>query len=512
MEEIGAMREQRGILLTGATGLLGRYLLRDLLLSEHDVAVLVRDGRRATAEARIEDLVNFWSESLGVSLTRPTVLPGDVSAPRLGLSAIDCHWLSHSCSAVLHAAAHIGLCPTLDGEPRRTNTEGTQHLLRLCDELNLDELHHVSTAFVSGDRPGPILEDELSCGQGFHNDYEKSKFEAERLVRQASRLRVTVYRPSVLVGDSRTGYTSSYQGFYRFLELGDRLAGPGRSGRRWLPLRVPFTGEEPRNLVPVDWVAGAIVRLVTDPGCHGRNYHLVARRPVPVRLIKEVAEEMLAIDGVRWAGPDGLVAPSPLEEQFLEQMQQFWPYRDGDPIFDCANTRAALPGFPPPVLDLDLLARLMRFAVDDRWGRERRRRPVRTAEIDCAHYVEEFFPQAVQRSTLTQVPLDVTVGLDVNGPDGGQWTCRWAEGKVVNLQRGRDGPAEVVYRLDTATFAAVVGGWLRPQQAFLSRRIQIEGHIEKGLKLAVLFEHLVRECPFDPTSRREPADAKSLSD
>jgi nucleoside-diphosphate-sugar epimerase len=506
------MRKRRGILLTGATGLLGRYLLRDLLLAEHEIIVLVRAERGATAEERIEELVHFWSESLGVSLTRPIVLPGDVGVPRLGLSASECRLLSRYCGGVLHAAAHVGLSPTLDGEPWRTNTEGTRHLLHLCEELNFDEFHHVSTAFVCGDRTGPIREDELACGQDFHNEYEKSKFEAERLVRQGPfRLRVTVSRPSVLVGDSRTGYTSSYEGLYRFLCLGDRLAGPGHAGRRWLPLRVPFTGDEPRNLVPVDWVSGAIVRLVSDPDCHGHTYHLVAREPVLARLIKEVAEAVLGIDGVSWVGPDGLVDPSPLEEQFLEQLNQFWAYCDGDPVFDDANTRAALPELSPPMIDRDLLARLLRFAVADRWGRARRRRPRRTAKIDCTHYVEEFFPAALRRSTLTQVPLDVTVGLDVSGPDGGQWTCCWEDGALMRLQRGREGPAEVVYRLDLATFAAIVAGRLQPQQAFLTRRIEIEGDIEKGLKLAVLFEHLVQECPFNPTSPREFADAESLS-
>ncbi len=136
----------------------------------------------------------------------------------------------------------------------------------------------VSTAFVCGDRAGPVAEEELDCGQGFHNDYERSKFEAERRVRTARGLHPTVYRPSVIVGDSVTGFTSSYHGPYRFLELGTRLAAPPRlpGSPQRLPLRLPFSGDEPRNLVPVDWVARAIVRIVGQPWWHGRTYHLVA--------------------------------------------------------------------------------------------------------------------------------------------------------------------------------------------------------------------------------------------
>src|SRR5262249_28736296 len=160
-------------------------------------------------------------------------------------------------------------------------------------------------------------------------DYEKSKFEAERRVGASRHVRATIYRPSVIVGDSRTGFTSSYHGLYRFLELGTRLASTpaaptpapagspapnaGGRGRRILPLRLPFTGDEPRNLVLVDWVARAIVAIVNQPHHHGRTYHLVARRPTPVRAIKEVAEELLAIDGVSWTTPDARPTPTPLE-------------------------------------------------------------------------------------------------------------------------------------------------------------------------------------------------------
>src|SRR5262249_11642230 len=147
----------------------------------------------------------------------------------------DRNWIARHCTRVVHAAADVSLRRSPGGDPWTTNVDGTQRLLDLCAALGVGELHHVSTAFVCGERAGPIREDELDRGQAFHNDYERSKFEAERRVRASQGLRATVYRPSVIVGDSVTGYTSSYHGFFRFLELGDRLAVP-RPGRRTLPL------------------------------------------------------------------------------------------------------------------------------------------------------------------------------------------------------------------------------------------------------------------------------------
>jgi thioester reductase-like protein len=499
------------VLLTGATGFVGRYLLRGLLVSGRRVAVLARDERGATAEERVRALSPLWEGARHDRPACPVVLAGDLRAPRLGLSAAGRHWAARHVCCVVHAAADVSFRPSPGGDPWATNVEGTERLLDLCAALGVPEFHHVSTAFVCGDRAGPVGEVELCRGQRFHNDYERSKFEAEARVRAARGVRATVYRPSVVVGDSRTGYTSSYHGFYRFLELGDRVAAPQpalRSARRFLPLRLPLTGDEPRNLVPVDWVARAVAEVVNDPRRHGRTYHLTARAPVPMREIEAVAAEVLGIDGVRWAGPGPLSEPTALEAAFLHQVRDYWPYLRGDPVFDCRNTRAALPDLPPPAVDRALLARLIRFAVADRWGRRGRPR-AGGAGVDCARYVEQFFPEAARRATLARIPLDLTVGVAVTGPGGGRWSCRWAGGSLLDVRRGQDAGADVTYRLDAATFEAIVRGRLSPHDAFLARQVEIGGDVEKGLKLAVLFAQFVRECPFAP-EEPEGADAVAL--
>jgi nucleoside-diphosphate-sugar epimerase len=498
------------ILLTGATGFLGRYLLRDFLASGRTVAVLARATFSATAEERVCAIMARWSDILPAKVPSPLVLTGDLCIPGLGLSDADRHWLACHCQCVVHAAADVSLRPAPGSDPWTTNVMGTQHILDLCGTLGIAELHHVSTVFVCGDRRGLIREDELDCGQRFHNDYEKSKCAAERRVWAARRLRTTIYRPSVIVGDSRTGYTSSYHGFYRFLELAARLAGhpsstsehEGSESRR-LPLRLPFTGEEPRNLVPVDWVARAVVQIVNQPRWHGRTYHLVARTPVPVRRIKEVVEELLGIEGVQWAGDDPRGTTTGPEELFLAQLREFAPYFRGDPTFDSRNTQAALPALPPPPMDRALLRRLIQFAIADRWGRPHSRRPPERTTIDCARYVEDFFPRSLRRSTLARVPVEITVGLDVRGTGGGQWSFRCSGGEIVTLRRGGEQRADVLYRMDVPTFAAVVGGWQTPQEAFLGKRIEIAGDIEKALKLAILFENFVAEFPYQRAEQGE---------
>jgi thioester reductase-like protein len=515
------MQAGRAILLTGATGFLGRYLLRELLRAGHGVAILVRDSHSDPAADRARELAAFDSASLGISLPTPLVLVGDLTAPRLGLDGADRRWLARHCGAVLHGAAHLGFRRMANGEPGTTNVAGTQHLLELCAELGLAEFHHVSTAFVCGDRSGIIHEDELDRGQRFHNDYEQSKFEAEQRVRHSRELRATIYRPSIIVGDSGTGYTTSYSGIYQLIELVARLAEtrrqksarhPHSRGITSLALRLPGTGAEPRNLVPVDWVARAIVRLMAQPDCHERTYHLTSPWPVRSRDIKEVAEELLDIDGIDWAGSAELTEPTALEQLFLDQCRDYLPYRHGDPPFDCRNTRQALPQLLPPRMDRALLTRLVQFAIADNWGRSGPTDPAGPGtQGDCSRYIEEFFPKHLARFSLAQtVRLTLSVALDLRGPGGGQWTCRWADGELVDVQRGLAASADVIYRTDPSTFTAVVGGRQAPQQAFFARRIEVEGNLETGLKLAVLFGQFVREFPYPIAENREAMNATPL--
>ncbi len=127
--------------------------------------------------------------------------------------------------------------------------------------------------------------------------------------------------------------------------------------------------------------------------------------------------------------------------------------------------------------------------------------------MDCASYIEHFFPDAVQRSSLAGVPLDVTVGLKVGGAAGGCWSFRWIQGELLPVERGIIDRVEVVYRLDVPTFTEIISGRLSVQEAFFARRVEIGGNIEKGLKLAVLFSQFVREFPFHSTARRETTNA-----
>jgi thioester reductase-like protein len=360
-------------LLTGATGFLGQYLLRDLLLREQPVAVLVRDSRNASAGERVDELIDFWSQRAGRQLPRPITVAGDLGQPELGLTDADRRWLGRECRAVLHSAACVAFKEAPDGEPWQTNVRGLETILDVATGAGIHEWHHISTAFVSGKRTGHIAEEDLDQGQAFHNCYEQSKFEGEKLVRRLASLRSTFYRPSVIVGASQTGHTTSYTGFYRFIEMASRLCSlHSCEENAHIPLRLPLCGTETWNLVTVDWVSQAIVELMLQPERHGRTYHLVSDTPVSTSLLREVGAAELGMKNVRLAGAKIIPEPSRLEELFMAGIEEYWPYLEGNPQFSTANTTQALPNLPPTNLDRSLLERLIRFAIAHRWGRAAR--------------------------------------------------------------------------------------------------------------------------------------------
>jgi long-chain acyl-CoA synthetase len=290
------------VLVTGATGFLGTEVARRLLdRTRHTLVALVLAPDEATARRELERA--WWdAPELAAAIgDRVEVLAGDVAAPHLGLNQATWRRLAGRVSHIVHLAADLRLTAPLD-ELRRTNVTGVANVLELARAAHRDHglarLAHVSTAYVAGLRRGEVPEDELTDAFGFANGYERTKFEAERLVRAAmTELPVTVLRPSMVVGDSRTGAIQTFNTVYAALRLyltGRLRVLPARPGLRL-------------NIVPVDWVADAIVRLAFEPAAEGVAVHLTA----PFEALPR-ADETLALTR-RWAaGRLGVRLPRPL--------------------------------------------------------------------------------------------------------------------------------------------------------------------------------------------------------
>jgi long-chain acyl-CoA synthetase len=264
------------ILLTGATGFLGTQIARQILSnSDAKIIALLRSPGPSTAQQRLQREWYDWPDLHSEIGGRVQALAGDVTLPYLGVDEDRYGRLVARVTHIIHAAADIRLFEPL-AELRVINVEGTRHVLELAHAIQADHglvrFGHVSTAYVAGKREGVVAEEDLDDRFGFSTPYEQSKYEAELLVRgAASELSFSIFRPGMIVGDSQTGVIKNFNTLYYPLRM--YLTGKLRVAPASPSLRV--------NLVPVDYVAASIARLIFEPEAAGLTFHLT---PPPAEL------------------------------------------------------------------------------------------------------------------------------------------------------------------------------------------------------------------------------------
>jgi NAD(P)-dependent dehydrogenase (short-subunit alcohol dehydrogenase family) len=245
-------------LVTGGTGFIGRFLLAELTARPGvEVNVLVRPGSRWKLER--------WGG-------RVQAVEGDVGEPGAGVAGDDLKRL-RGCE-VFHLAAVYDLRAS-DAANQRANVDGTRHVVELANEMAAGRIHHMSSVAVAGGKwKGEFSESMFAEGQKLDQPYYRTKYEAERIVREEARVPWRVYRPGIVVGSSRTGEADRVDGIYYAFKLIQRI-------RDALPGWVPLVGVEGGrlNLVPVDYVAAAITHIASKPGLDGKVFQVVDPRP-----------------------------------------------------------------------------------------------------------------------------------------------------------------------------------------------------------------------------------------
>jgi nucleoside-diphosphate-sugar epimerase len=245
----------RSILVTGATGLIGRGVVASLLRrTKSPIVVLVRDPVRWQRVAG----------QLGPGGTRVTAVRADVTRPALGLDLRTMTRSMGAPSVLVHSAGDIVFSRSL-AEARQVNVEGTRNVVELAYSFPDVRLVHVSSAFAVGRRTGFIPEGATVGDAGWVNAYEQSKHEAELIVRE-SELQYVIARPSTVVCDDAGGAVTQVNAVHRAL----RLYHAG------LASIMPGTEDTPVDVIPGDWVADAIARLALTDRCAGKTVHLCA--------------------------------------------------------------------------------------------------------------------------------------------------------------------------------------------------------------------------------------------
>ena len=363
------MTSEELILVTGATGFLGVQLVQELLERQPHatLALLIRDRAGQSGKQRADLIVPEAERS------RVRVYSGDVGQPNCGMEAGAYQRLSAETTRVIHCAATVRFDHSLD-EARRINVEGTRRLLDFAaGARRLRSLAYVGTAYVAGERSDLVLENELATGQSYRNTYEQTKAEAEALVHsRLGSLPGVILRPSIIVGDSRTGATSSFKMMYWPLKIYAR--------RLWRT--VPGYPDAVLDIVPVDFVATSVARLAFDEAALGSTVHLCAglRGSATLEQVARRAAEYFHVPEPRYVDPKFFFAAlRPLlflalwgrKRRVLRDGRAYRDYFTMRMQFDTSNAERLLgpAGLcPPPVMDY--LDRLFHYCVASDWGRK----------------------------------------------------------------------------------------------------------------------------------------------
>lgn len=359
------------VLITGANGFVGSQIaLRLLQNKEATVLALTRAADAREGARRLAREWWDWPELVNAIGTSVKVVCGDVCNSHLGLRDADYLSLVENVTHIIHTAADWRLV-SLD-EVRRTNVQGTANVLEVAKEANkrhhFERFSHISTAYVAGGRTGDVSETELTDKFGFFTNYEHSKYEGELLVQEAkNELPISVYRPSMIVGDSKTGAIKTFNTFYYPLKL--YLTGK----RRFMPV-----GRSLRiNAIPVDYVAEAVTKLTFDPNAVGLTFHLVA----PDQTLITVGELLDFLQ--KWAKTElGVKLPRPIcipmsasgmkavirlqrvfqrNRRVSDALIALAPYFSENRRFQRTNTDKLLGAYNPTWTDI--LPRLLEYAV-----------------------------------------------------------------------------------------------------------------------------------------------------
>jgi thioester reductase-like protein len=358
------------VLLTGFPSFVARRMCAELLATPGTfVHAVVRPKLFADARGAL-DLFSLGERS------RVNLLEGDVAAMDLGLSRDELEMLAREVDRIHHCAeiSYHGADRTV---AEQVNVGGTREILEVaaaCPRLKCVVVH--STAGVSGDRTGIVMEGDLKKGQTFRNVYEETKAHGEKLARAAmSRIPVAIVRPATMVGDSTTGEIDRFDGPYLLILL--IVASPPD-----VALPLPGRGDAPLNLVPVDYVVRAARAIGLDPRAPGRTFHLVDPAPLPTRRVFELVARAGGKRGPRGSIPANIAKAllrTPGLDRIAKSPRAFLDMLVTEVAYDATNAHELLAGTgiecPPFDSYVDKLVDYVRLRV-------RERREKKSAEVD----------------------------------------------------------------------------------------------------------------------------------
>lgn len=392
-------KAEKRLLVTGATGFIGSHLAGALAEAGHSVCLLIRalPTESTTADDRWKRIAD-WLRLSPAARARITVFAGDLHAPDLHLSADNARFLKANTEESVHAAANTSFSEKKRSEIFRTNIIGLRNLLSFVEGSSCRRIHAISTAYVGGNTQDPCME-VFSPPHGYFNPYEESKHQAEILLREfCSRkgVRLSIYRPSVVYGNSRTGKTFRFNALYhpvraiaylRDLFMKDLLENSGHQAKKMgisldptgqtLHMPIHFRKGQGRglNLVPIEYCTESILQLMNATG-KDEVFHITNTQSTPLTDLVSFTGRCFKISGMV---VEGVTAPRPqqnpasdaLDHLFRRYMEPYQPYIEDTRVFDDSRAVQTLTpaGIHCPGFSYSIFEQCMTYAIKNNWGR-----------------------------------------------------------------------------------------------------------------------------------------------
>ncbi|HMK66716.1 MAG TPA: SDR family oxidoreductase, partial [Thermodesulfobacteriota bacterium] len=395
-EAISERRRHRTstFLMTGGTGFLGSHIAAAMLRRGFRIILLARPSHQQSAEERVADLFRW----LGLDSPPPEqmwVIEARLDQPDFGLKKDLYEALRDETDEIIHCASNTSFSERKRKEMEATNLGSLRRLLDFAAQSRCCFFHHMSTAYVAGRKEGTCPE-EAVFSESFNNVYEESKYHGERMISgvcQEQGIRLNIYRPSIVYGDSRTGKTLRFNALYYpvrtvlfFKNLfekdlrerdGKRAAAMGvridEHGVMHLPIRVEAEEQAGINLIPIDYLVDAFLEIM-ETCLEGGLFHIVNRRLVGLRELADYTRRFFNLEGIEVVPPGSLdgVPKNGLEVLFDGYLEAYQPYMTDTRRFENEKARKILAPkhIECPDFDFDLFSVCMRYGEKSGWGAE----------------------------------------------------------------------------------------------------------------------------------------------
>lgn len=379
-------------LVTGGTGFIGSHIAVELLKTGYPVIILARRRGSLSAKERVRTLLDWFGLDPSFE-SRLAVLEGNLGEPYFGLDKTRYDQLADAVDEIIHCASDTSFSERKRAEIEKANVSNLDGLLDLAAKNHCYFFHHVSTAYVAGKKSGSCPEESINPRE-FTNVYEETKCRAEaKIVARCANEGITlnVYRPSIIYGNSTSGKTLLFNGFYypvrtvvflRNIYEKDINENQGKKAREmgvkkngdnslFLPLRVAATASGGVNLISIDYFVRAFM-AVLDQSLGGGFFHIVNTKLTTIEELADYTRRFFHVEGIVPVSDDTFakVSKNALEILFEQYIEAYGPYMRDTRIFENRRTRSILEkrDITCPEFDFDVFSRCMKYAEKVQWG------------------------------------------------------------------------------------------------------------------------------------------------